>query len=300
MRIQDAKTTSLHFAYEQSGPKDGKPLFLVHGFPDSPRTFDKLLEPLHAAGFRTIAPYVRGFAPTEYRKGLLRRSPRRTGQAAAIAQDILDLADALKLSTFDYVGHDWGARAGYVLGAISPHRVNRLVALSVPFTRPTTPATSLPQDRAFWYQTFLCTEAGAEKLRKDPVGFGRFLWDTWSPQTDWYTQAEFDATGQSWTGQDFADTVLHAYRSRHGAAALDPDFGVQQARYDAATSLSVPTLLVHGLEDKCVLAETTDGAGRFFTGEYRRVLLDDVGHFPTREAPRLTSEEILRHLRGFA
>ena len=56
---------------------------------------------------------------------------------------------------------------------------------------------------------------------------------------------------------------------------------------------------IGGMEDSCELAETTDGAGRYFTNGYRRVLLDDSGHFPQREQPKETAAAILEHLKGY-
>lgn len=295
MRVQEVKTSTLKLVYEDGGPKQGKPLMLVHGWPDSPRTFDKLLPALHAAGYRTLAPYLRGYGPTEFRSPLFGRKPHRSGQPVALAQDVIDLADALKLKCFDVVGHDWGARTAYALAALFPRRLKKIVAISVPYEPGTPKSPKLAQSQAFWYQWFLCTGPGEKAFRADPVAFARRQWDTWSPR-GWYTEQDFAAAAQSWAGKDFADVVLHSYRSRWGHAAMDPKYGVLQARFEAANTLDVPTLLIHGLEDRCVLAETTDGAGRYFTNGYRRVLLERAGHFPQREQPAAVTDEILRHL----
>ncbi len=299
MRLQQVKTSILKLVYEEGGPKGGKPVILHHGWPDSPRTWDRILPTLHGAGYRTIAPYVRGFGPSEFRSPLLGRKPKRTAQAVALAQDMLDLADALKLKTFDFVGHDWGARAGYALAALFPQRLERLAVLSVPFQPGPFAVPLLPQAQAFWYQWFLSTTPGEKKFRADPVAFCKRMWDTWSP-AGWYEAADFAATAKSWGGSDFAAVTLQGYRSRWGAAEPDPAYGVLQTRFESTPALDVPTLLLHGLEDACELPESTDGAGRYFSRGYRRVLLDGVGHFPQREQPQPVAEEILRHLKGGA
>lgn len=65
MRTHTIKTERLKLTYEESGPKHGEPLILLHGWPDSPRTWDKVLPMLHEAGYRTYAPYLRGYGKTE-------------------------------------------------------------------------------------------------------------------------------------------------------------------------------------------------------------------------------------------
>ncbi len=299
MSIKMVKTSALKQAYEVSGPKRGEPVLLVHGWPDSPRTWDKVLPALHQAGYRTIAPYLRGYGATSFRDPLfVGRKRRRTGQPVALAQDMIHLADALGFERFHYVGHDWGARTGYALAALFADRLKSLVAISVPYAPGRVGLPKFPQAQAFWYQWLLCTKLGERWLRTDPVGFGRAQraqWDAWGPE-GWYTEAEFAAAAESWQGEDFAEVVLHYYRSRLGEAEPDPACAPVEARFEAAMTLEVPTVLIHGEGDRCVLAQTTDGADDHFTGGYGRVLLRGVGHFPQRENPEATAGLILEHL----
>jgi len=296
MSLHKLKTPTLRLAYETSGPKHGEPLFLLHGWPDSPRTWDKVLPALHKAGFQTIAPFLRGYGPTSFRDPLFGKKPRRTGQPVAFAQDLINLADHLRVRRFHFIGHDWGARTGYVLAALFAHRLKSLATIAVPFHPGKATPPELPQARAFWYQWLLNTTPGEKLFRQDPVAFGKAQWDAWSP-TGWYTQSDLAEAAKSWRGQDFEDVVLHSYRSRWGHAPLDPHYAALQSRLDETKILNIPTLLLHGREDRCELAETTDGAERYFTAPYHRVLLDGVGHFPQREAPDLSAAILLEHLR---
>ena len=299
MRVHEIMTPTLKLVCEEGGPKDGKPVILVHGWPDSPRTWDKVAPILQAAGYRTVAPYLRGYGPSEFRSPLFGRKPRRTGQPVAFAQDVIDLADALKLKTFDFVGHDWGARTGYCLAALFPQRLERMVTLASAFEPGPAKTPPLPQAQAYWYQWFLCTDPGSAEFRKDPIAYGKRQWDTWSPE-GWYTAQEFAEAAKSWTGKDFAETVLHSYRSRWGHSPKDPAYAVLQARYESTMTLSVPSVYIQGLDDRCGLPATSDGMGRHFTNGYRRILVDGVGHFPQRENPKLVADEILQHLGGRA
>jgi pimeloyl-ACP methyl ester carboxylesterase len=95
-------TEILQVGCEISGPPAGGPVILLHGWPDDVRTWDRSLASLHAAGRRTIVPYLRGFGPTRFLKGKMSRS----GQISALGHDVLDLADALKLEGFAVIGHD--------------------------------------------------------------------------------------------------------------------------------------------------------------------------------------------------
>ena len=297
MDVKTIKTSVLRQTYEVSGPKRGEPLLLLHGWPDSPRTWDKVLPRLHEAGYRVIAPYLRGYGPSHLRDRLLGKNPRRTGQPVAYAQDIIDLADRLGLERFHFVGHDWGAMAGYALAALFPERLKSLVAISVPFQPGKAKPPAYPQARAFWYQWLLCSRPGKEMFRGDPVAYGRAQWDAWSP-AGWYSEHEFQEAARSWHGEDFKNVVLHAYRSRWGHAALDPRYAKLQSRFEATEVLHVPTVLLHGKEDGCELVQTTEGAERYFNRGYRRVLLEGVGHFPAREKPVESAEAILEHLRA--
>ena len=299
MRVHEIRTSFLKFVYEEGGPNDGKPVILLHGWPDSPRTWDGVLPVLHAAGYRTVAPYLRGYGLSQFRSPLFGRKPRRTGQPVAFAQDVIDLADALKLKAFDYVGHDWGAQTGYALAALFPKRLERMVVLSSAFQPGPAKTPPLPQAQAYWYQWFLCTDPGMKEFRKDPVAYGKRMWDTWSPE-GWYSPSDLAEAAKSWTGEDFMEVVLHSYRSHWGHAPMDPAYAVLQARFESTLALDVPTVYLKGMEDRCDLPETSDGMGRYFTNGYRRILIDGAGHFPQRENPKLVADEILRHLRGRA
>lgn len=297
MSVRTIKTSVLRQAYEVSGPKRGEPLLLLHGWPDSPRTWDKVLPRLHDAGYKVIAPYLRGYGSSRFRDRLLTKNPRRSGQPVAYAQDIIELADQLGLRRFHFVGHDWGALAGYALAALFPERLKSLVAISVPFEPGKHKPPAYPQARAFWYQWLLCSKPGEELFRSDPIAYGRAQWDAWSPP-GWYTEQDFEKAAESWHGEDFQDVVLHAYRSRWGHAAPDPRYAKLQARLQATGVLHTPTMLLHGEDDRCELVRTTEGAERYFDKGYRRVLLERVGHFPTREKPTDSAQAILEHLRA--
>jgi pimeloyl-ACP methyl ester carboxylesterase len=286
-----ADTPTLRIAYEIGGPADGPPVLLLHGWPDDPRTYDKIVPALQAAGFRTIAPFLRGFGATTFQPGQIMRS----GEMVAMAQDALDLADALDLEDFVVVGHDWGARIAYALAILAPDRVTKICAMSVGWQPGQLPTPNFEQSRKYWYQWFMSTERGAQAVAKDCRGFARIMWETWAPQ-GWFTESDFATTAKSFENPDWPDVTVHSYRVRWAEADKDPRYAKLDAQAHAAQSIGVPTLMIQGGADSVTLAETTAGKGPYFTGGYTRHVLDGVGHFPTREAPERVNKLLLEFL----
>jgi pimeloyl-ACP methyl ester carboxylesterase len=290
--VQHAVTDVLDIAYDVRGPADAPVVLLLHGWPDNIRGWGGVAPLLHAAGFRTVAPYLRGFGPTRFRSS---ETPR-DGRGVALAHDAIALMDALGITRFAVVGHDWGARAAYILAALFPDRVVATAALALAyqpgggFTIP-----SFAQSRLFWYQWFLCVDDGAAAVREDPKGFARLLWDTWSP-AGWFDDGEFDATARSFENPDWADVTLHAYRGRWRREPSDSRYDALEAQLRAAEMITVPTLMIQGGDDRCDAPSTSEGQARWFGGPYRRLVLDGVGHFPAREAPDVVAAALTSHL----
>ena len=100
------KTAVLEIAVEEEGPAEGRPVLLLHGWPDAPRGWRPVARRLHEGGWRTIVPALRGSGDTRFRSV----DAPRDGRGVALAGDTLDLLDALGLHGVPVVGHDWGAR----------------------------------------------------------------------------------------------------------------------------------------------------------------------------------------------
>jgi pimeloyl-ACP methyl ester carboxylesterase len=286
------RTECLDISVEVGGPAQGSPVIVLHGWPDAPRGFAGILPLLHAGGYRTITPYLRGSGPTRF------RSPTtpRVGSGVALAQDAIDLADGLGLERFAVLGHDWGARAAYTMAALFPDRLTSIAALALayqPRGRFTMP--DFTQARSFWYQWLMYVDEGAEAVRRDPVGFARVQWDTWSPP-GWFDDAEFDATSSSFGNPDWVAVTLQAYRSRFLPDELrDPRYASLEQRLGEVETLDVPTLMIQGGSDYCDRPSASAGMERYFTGGYRRTVLDAVGHFPHREATAAVADQVLAH-----
>ncbi|HMD20728.1 MAG TPA: alpha/beta hydrolase [Alloacidobacterium sp.] len=287
------QTRSLEIFYEEGGPSNGSPILLLHGWPDTARGWAPIAQQLQAQGHRTIAPYLRGILPTKF---LSENTPRFAG-GVALAQDAIELADALNLQRFAVAGHDWGARAAYIMAALFPERLTAITAMALAYQpRGIFKVPDFHQSKRFWYQWFQCIDGGVDAISKDPIGFARIQWETWSPP-GWYSEEEFQATAQAFSHPDWVATTLNGYRLRWlpnepGDSYFDP----LQCRLSETEYISVPTLMIQGGSDFCDSPEESEGQASYFTGGYHRILINGAGHFVHREAPQEAAEAIADHI----
>src|SRR5215470_10576796 len=169
-------TSLLRVAYEVSGPTDGFPVILLHGWPDDARTWDPALPAFHRAGYRTYVPWLRGFGPTRF----LRDDTYRSGQLVALGQDVVEFATRLGIGRHALVGHDWGARAAYIASALDEAQVAACIALSVGYgTNHPGQTLSYRQTQNYWYHWFMATARGERHVRDDRRAFTRHVWNEW-------------------------------------------------------------------------------------------------------------------------
>jgi pimeloyl-ACP methyl ester carboxylesterase len=216
------RTSVLDIAYEQDGPAEALPVVLLHGYPYDPRAFDEVVPIINTAGHRTVVPYVRGYGGTRF----LSPDTPRSGQQAAMGQDLLELLDALNIRQAVLAGFDWGARAACVVSALWPERVRALVTCAgyqvqdiAASEKPVEPE----QERRFWYQYYFQTERGRRGLAQNRAELGRLLWKLWSP-TWKFDEETYRRTAASFENDDFVDVVIHSYRHRMRNAPGDPRY----------------------------------------------------------------------------
>ncbi len=294
MALVTVETPLLSVGCLVSGPEDGRPLMLLHGWPDSARTWDAMLPALHGAGYRTIAPFLRGHGPTRFRDAATMRS----GEVVAMAQDVLDLADALGLERFGIVGHDWGARIAYTVACVAPERVAAAAVLATAWDRNDPDQTvSMPQNQALWYQWLMALERGAALVRDDRRGLTRYIWALWSP--GWTVpEDDFAVAAAGFDNPDWADITVHSYRVRWSLAPKDPAYAPLVQRVAADPVISVPILMLQGGADPVALPESSKAKDGSFSGGYERVVLEGLGHFPQRQGPNAVLRRLLPFLRG--
>ncbi|MCQ8279780.1 alpha/beta hydrolase [Acetobacteraceae bacterium KSS8] len=291
MSMRMVETPILSIGCFITGPEDGLPLVLLHGWPDDATCWEAMLPALNEAGYRIIVPYLRGCGPTRF----LRDDTMRSGEMVAMAQDLFDLADALNLGRFAVVGHDWGARIAYIAAALRPERITAIAALSVGWNGndPDAPI-SLQQQQSYWYQWLMATPRGVDLVENQRRSFTNYIWYSWNP--NWTVPEDmFRTAAAAFSNPDWASITLHSYRVRWKHAEPDPAYAAQTARVIDNPVISVPTLMIQGAIDPCALPSSSENKESLFSARYDRVVLDGIGHFPQRQAP----ERVLEHLLPF-
>lgn len=286
---KSTRTPTLEIEYLEWNPSGARTMVLVHGWPDSARTWLAVAPALAAAGFRVLAPSVRGYGGTRF----LDETAMRSAQLSALGRDLLDFIDALGLREPVLVGHDWGARAVANAAGLRRGVASHLAMVSVGYgTNTVQQQLSLELAQNYWYHWFMATPLGQRSLRDDRRAFARRMWDLWSPP-GWFDDAEFEATAEAFDNPDWVDIVVHCYTHRWGLASGDPAYAEDDAALEPLPVLSDSMLVIHGSADAVNPPHTSAGKEAWFSGTYRRVLFDGVGHFPQREAPERFIEEIL-------
>lgn len=283
-------TSVLRVGYDELNPTAERTVVLLHGWPDSPRCWQRVAPVLAARNLRVVVPALRGYAPTTF----LSEQTMRSGQLGALGRDLVEFIGALKLDKPILVGHDWGARAAANACGLAPGIASHLVMVSVGYgTNDPSQPLPLHQARNYWYHWYMATERGARAVRDDRYGFARIMWDTWAPASGWFDQAEFERTAKAFDNDDWADVTVHSYRHRWGHAAGDPRYDADERALNPAPVLALPTLVLHGGADSVNHPDTSAGKERWFTGPYRREVLEGIGHFPMREAPERVAGAVL-------
>jgi len=284
------RTKLLDVKVIQGGSTEATPVLLIHGWPDDATTWDQVSPYLHEAGFRTIAPMHRGFGGTRF----LSDRTRRTGNAGILCLDMIGLMDALEIGRFFVVGHDWGSNIAEALALNWPKRVTRIAMLSTPSRLGGLQTPPFPVARLYWYHWFQATRRGAEAVARDPKGFARIMWDTWSPP-GWFDEETFQQVAASFVNPDWAAVTNHSYRSRWGEAAVDPRSVDIEMKIKTTKRLKTPTIFFHGALDGVTPPAITAKMSEKFVGPFERIVLDGVGHFPTRETPELVGKRLVEH-----
>jgi pimeloyl-ACP methyl ester carboxylesterase len=290
------RTATLDVAYEESGNPGGAPVLLMHGWPYDPRCYDEVVPPLVAAGCRVIVPYLRGFGATRF----LSADTPRSGQQAALGNDLRELLDTLGIARATLAGYDWGGRAACVVAALWPERVRGLVTgngYNIQNIAASVKPVAPEQEHRFWYQYYFHTERGRAGLEQNRRALCRYIWQIWSP--DWtFDDATYENSAASFDNPDFVAVTIQSYRHRFGYAAGDPALEPIEQRLAAQPAIAVPTIVLHGASSGIQPPAGSEAHARLFTRPYQRRVLPKIGHNLPQEAPLVVADAVLELARA--
>ncbi len=290
VRSATVRANGLQFGVLEAG--SGPLALCLHGFPDSADTWRHLLPALAGAGFRAVAPFMRGYAPTAipadgaYHLGAL------VADAVALHEVLGGDGNAV------LIGHDWGAEAAYGAAAFAPDRWRRLVTLAVP------PAaldevlfSDYEQLKRFSYLFMFRDPAGFADMvvARDDMAYLDKLWRDWSPG---FQPGEHLARVKQCLRQPAnLAAALGYYRAEGAAGSAGQALGTAD-RYAAeqeavGRQAPQPTLYLHGARDGCIGVDLARGAERFLAPSSRMIVIEDAGHFLQLEKPGQVSDHIL-------
>jgi pimeloyl-ACP methyl ester carboxylesterase len=265
MRI-DVDGVGLEVASAGSGPA----VLLLHGFPDSHQLWRHQVPALTAAGFRTIAPDLRGFGASD--------RPGAYGVGAHLG-DLVGVLDRLEVPTAHVVGHDWGAGIAWALAALVPDRVRSLTALSVGHPAAFA-AAGLAQREKSWYMLLFQFEDVAEQ---------------------WLSADDF-ANLRAWSAHPDADAVVARLRE---PGALSAALGIYRHSLPPESLLSpppalppvaAPTLGIWSSGDRFLVEAQMAGSGSGVAGPWRYARVEDAGHWMQLDRPDALNKLLLDFL----
>ncbi|SDH78420.1 alpha/beta fold hydrolase [Pseudomonas abietaniphila] len=294
--IKQVTTDVLDIGYYEAGPEDGRPVVLLHGFPYDIHSYVEVAPILAAQGMRVIVPHLRGHGSTTF----LDKDTPRSGQQAAIGQDVLDLITALHIPEAVFAGFGWGGRAACVAAALKPSRCVGLVSVNSYLIQDIAKASeplSAQVEWGLWYQHYFQTARGRAGLQANRREMARLLWKSNSP-TWRFDDATFERSAASFDNPDYVDVVIHSYRHRMGLAPGAADYEEIEKKLAQNPPISARTITLDGMADGVIAATDGTSSAAHFIGTREHRQIPDVGHNLPQEAPQAFADAVAALVRS--
>ncbi|WP_433341613.1 alpha/beta fold hydrolase [Micromonospora sp. CA-111912] len=290
MRQSQVTVNGVDIAYRELG--EGPLALLVHGFPFTPNSFRHLMPVLADAGYRAVAPWTRGFAPSSV-------PPPGGEHLRDMAADVNALHQVLGGDERAVlIGHDFGAASCWAAAVQEPQRWSRLVACDVPpfqfFGEYLLDPRGINIQAHFW---FFQMAAANELVAANDLAFLEFMLHKYSRDGYDVTQDLADIRAALGTPENL-NAALGMYRTNFPAATFGgPEWAAEQAALWGALP-SQPTLNIFGVQDVAFgmneekLARIVEALPKGSVG----ALVPDSRHVPLTEQPDITNDHIMRFL----
>ena len=240
----DVDSAGVQIHVEVTGPEDGRPVLLLHGFPDSGRLWDRQTVALADAGYRVIVPDQRGYGQSDKPAGV------DSYHLLFLAADAGAVLDALGVERAHVVGHDWGAVVGWVMGSLAAERVDHLAVLSVGHPLSFV-AAGLEQRQKSWYMLLFQFEGIAEQWLSA---------DDWANFLAWSGHPDADAVVKDLQSDGSLTPGLNWYRANvHPRALVEPPLQLPPVQ--------APTLGVWSSGDFALTEQQMTGSEAYVAGK---------------------------------
>lgn len=266
-------------------------MICLHGFPDNAGSFRFQLPVLAEAGYRVIAPTLRGYEPSS-------QPVDSDYSLGALARDVLAWMDDLGEERAHLVGHDWGAGIAYLAGALAPDRFHSLTTLAVPHSARLREGMRLvPSQLAnSWYMMFFQLRGIAEiAIERNDWSLVKRLWKTWSPGFD-LPQEEWTKLRATFSQPGVKRAMLGYYRQNAAPRIL---LGLKKTEAFEKTVVPVRTLAITGADDGCMDTRLYDHVfwDEDFPKGFRVERVVGAGHFAHQEKPDEINRLLLEWIR---
>ena len=283
MKIECVSANGTDFSYLECGT--GKLALLLHGFPDTAQTWRHLMPQLADMGYRVVAPFMRGYAPSAVPSDGCYQTAMLARDANALHENLGGDSEAI------IIGHDWGAPSCYGAAIDAPTRWHRVVGMAVP---PTTAlgmafVQNLEQIKKSWYMFFFQHGLADLVVGANNHAFIEMLWRDWSPGYDASVDLAF--IRKSLADPKNLQAALGYYRATLGDGYRDPQLSALQNQI-AASVPTQPLLYLHGANDGCIGVDVVESAKKIAPANVKFEVVEVAGHFLQLEQPKVVNKLI--------
>ncbi|MFC3454743.1 alpha/beta fold hydrolase [Amycolatopsis speibonae] len=256
-----------------AGPEDGRPVLLLHGFPEAAVEWEHQVATLGVLGYRAVAPDQRGYSPD------VRPEQASEYGIDALVGDVIAIADRLGWKEFDLVGHDWGGAVAWWAADTHPARLRSLTVVSTPHPAALAEAMKTDEDqhlRSGYMTEWRQTRVTERRMLADNADALRRIFDWKVPPS------RIDEYVQRLSEPGALTAALNWYRAGRPGGKIGP--------------IAVPTLYIWSTEDAAFGSTAALDTANRVTGPYRFEMIEDVSHWVAEEAPEAVTSLLVEHL----
>jgi len=283
LKIECVSANGTDFSYLECGT--GELALLLHGFPDTAQTWRHLMPVLADMGYRVVAPFTRGYAPSAVPSD-------GCYQTAMLARDANALHEKLGGDNESVIiGHDWGAPSCYGAAIDAPSRWRKVVGMAVPPTAALGMAfvQNLEQIKKSWYMFFFQHGLADLVVGANNHAFIEMLWRDWSPGYD--ASFDLESIRKSLADPKNLQAALGYYRATLGDGYRDPKLSELQNQMASGVP-SQPLLYLHGANDGCIGVDVVESAKKIAPANVKFEIVEAAGHFLQLEQPKVVNKLI--------